>query len=130
MRVEYPVVIDNERAIWRAFDNQYWPALYFVDVQGRTRHHQFGEGEYGQSEKVIQKLLANAGISGVSHELVSVDARGTEVAADWGSLQSPENYVGYARTENFSSPGGAVSDKRRAYSFPKRLRLNEWGAVR
>ena len=126
MRVGYPVVIDNEHAIWRALNNEYWPALYFVDAQGRIRHRQFGEGEYEQSEKVIQKLLTNAGISEVSHELVSVDARGAEVAADWGSLQSPENYLGYVRTENFSSPGGALSDKHRVYTFPKRLRLNEW----
>ena len=87
---------------------QSWPALYFVDAQGRMRHHHFGEGEYEQSERFIQKLLAEAGASGIGHELVSVDGRGAEAAADWASLRSPENYVGYERTERFASPGGAV----------------------
>ncbi len=126
VRVDYPIAIDSDHAIWRAFDNQYWPALYFVDAQGRIRHHQFGEGEYEQSEKIIQQLLAEAGSSGIGHELVSVDARGVEAAADWGSLKSPENYVGYERTENFASPGGAVLDKPRVYAAPARLRLNHW----
>jgi thiol-disulfide isomerase/thioredoxin len=126
MRVDYPIAIDNDHAIWRAFKNRYWPALYFVDAQGNIRHHQFGEGEYEQSEMIIQQLLAEAGIGGIGHELVSVDVRGTEAAADWGSLKSPENYVGYERTENFASPGGAVMDKRRVYAAPTRLTLNHW----
>jgi thiol-disulfide isomerase/thioredoxin len=126
MRVDYPVVIDNEYMIWRAFDNEYWPALYFADARGRIRHHFFGEGEYEQSEIIIQQLLAEAGIDGISPELVSVDARGAEAAADWGSLKSPENYLGYRRTENFASPGGAVLDERRVYAAPARLRLNHW----
>jgi thiol-disulfide isomerase/thioredoxin len=126
MRVDYPIAIDNDHAIWRAFENKYWPALYFVDVQGHIRHHQFGEGEYEQSEMIIQQLLADAGNSSIGHELVSVDARGAEAAADWGSLKSPENYLGYERTENFASPGGAVLDKRRDYAAPARLRLNHW----
>jgi thiol-disulfide isomerase/thioredoxin len=126
MKVDYPIAIDNDYAIWRAFKNEYWPALYFVDAHGNIRHHQFGEGEYDQSERIVQQLLVEAGIAGIGHELVSVDARGAEAAADWGSLQSPENYVGYERTENFASPGGAVSDKRRVYAAPARLRLNQW----
>ena len=126
MRVDYPIAIDNDHAIWRAFKNEYWPALYFVDAQGHIQHHEFGEGEYEQSEKIIQQLLGEAGIGGIGHELVSVDARGAEAAADWGSLQSPENYVGYARTENFASPGGAVLDKRHLYAAPARLGLNHW----
>src|SRR6266571_8207219 len=126
MRIEYPIAIDNDYAIWRAFTNHYWPALYFVDAQGRIRHHQFGEGEYEQSEMIIQQLLAEAGIGGIGYELVSVDAHGAEAAADWGSLRSPENYVGYERTENFASPGGAVLDKPRIYAVPARLRLNHW----
>jgi thiol-disulfide isomerase/thioredoxin len=126
MRLDYPIAIDNDHAIWRAFNNQYWPALYFVDAQGHIRHHQFGEGEYEQSEMIIQQLLAEAGISGIGHELVSVDAAGAEAAADWGSLKSPENYVGYERTENFASPGGAALDKRRVYDVPARLSLNHW----
>ena len=126
LKVDYPIAIDNDHAIWRAFKNEYWPALYFVDARGRIRHHYFGEGEYEQSEMIIQRLLAEAGNGGVTDELVSIDARGAEAAADWGSLKSPENYVGYQRTENFASPGGAVMDKRHVYAAPARLRLNHW----
>ncbi len=126
MKINYPIAIDNDYAIWRALKNQYWPALYFVDAQGKIRHHHFGEGEYERSERVIQQLLSEAGMRGIGQELVSVDVRGAEVAADWGSLKSPENYVGYERTENFASPGGAVLDKQRVYAVPARLRLNHW----
>jgi thiol-disulfide isomerase/thioredoxin len=126
MKIDYPIAIDNEYSIWRALNNKYWPALYFVDAQGRIRHHHFGEGEYEQSERVIQQLLAEAGSDAISRELISVDARGVEAAADWGSLRSPENYVGYERTENFASPGGAALDKRHTYAVPARLRLNHW----
>ena len=129
MRVDYPIAIDNDYAIWSAFNNRYWPALYFVDAQGHVRHHHFGEGEYEQSEMVIQQLLAEAGIDGSGHELVSVDARGAEAPADWDSLRSPENYVGYERTVNFASPGGAVLDERRVYDAPARLRLNHWALL-
>jgi thiol-disulfide isomerase/thioredoxin len=126
MRVVYPVAFDNDYAVWRAFENRYWPALYFVDARGRVRHHHFGEGDYEQSERVIQRLLAEAGTGGVSRELVSVEAGGIEAAADWASLKSPENYVGHERTENFASPGGAAPDERRVYSAPAQLRLNQW----
>jgi thiol-disulfide isomerase/thioredoxin len=126
MKVDYPVAVDSEHAIWRAFNNAYWPALYFVDAKGQIRHHQFGEGEYEQSERMIQRLLAEAGVGGIGGELVSVDGRGAEAAADWTSLKSPENYVGYERTQNFASPGGAVLGKRRAYVAPAQLRLNQW----
>jgi thiol-disulfide isomerase/thioredoxin len=126
MRVDYPVAVDNEHVIWRAFRNQYWPALYFIDAQGRARHHHFGEGAYEQSEMIIQELLREAGVAGVSGEPVSVDARGLEAAADWGSLRTPENYVGFERTENFGSPGGLVLDKPRMYELPARLHLNQW----
>lgn len=126
MRVVYPVAVDNEYAVWRAFKNQYWPALYFVDAQGRIRHHHFGEGQYEQSERVMQQLLAEAGTGGAGEELVSVAARGIEVAADWESLKSPEVYVGYERTENFASPGGALTDKSRVYTAPAQLSLNSW----
>jgi len=118
--------VDNEHVIWRAFRNQYWPALYFIDAQGRVRHHHFGEGAYEQSEMIIQRLLNDAGAGGIGDGLVSVDARGLEVAADWGSLKSPENYLGYERTQNFASPNGAALDKSRMYELPARLRLNEW----
>ena len=126
MRVDYPIAIDNDFAIWRALNNNYWPALYLVDAQGRIRYHQFGEGEYDRSERAIQQLLSESGTSGVSRELVSVDARGAEVAADWDSLKSPENYVGYERTEGFASPGGVAPDKRRVYAAPAKLKLNQW----
>jgi thiol-disulfide isomerase/thioredoxin len=124
--VDYPIAIDNDYGIWLAFSNKYWPALYFVDAQGNIRHHQFGEGEYEQSEMIIQQLLAEAGVGGIGHELVSVDAGGAEAAADWASLRSSENYLGYERTENFASPAGAVLDKRRVYATPAQLSLNQW----
>jgi len=126
MRIDYPIAVDNEHVIWRAFKNQYWPALYFIDVQGRVRHHHFGEGAYQQSEMIIQALLAEAGSGAIDREPVAVDAQGIEAAADWSNLRSPENYVGYGRTQNFASPGGAVLDKPRMYQLPARLRLNDW----
>ena len=126
MRIDYPVVIDNDYAIWRAFNNQYWPALYFVDARGRVREHQFGEGEYERSEKVIQRLLTEAGASAIRDGLVSVDAGGIEAPADWDNLRSPENYLGYDRTQSFASRGGADVDRRRVYAAPARLALNEW----
>jgi thiol-disulfide isomerase/thioredoxin len=125
-RIDYPIAIDSDHAIWRAFKNEYWPALYFVDAKGHVRSHHFGEGEYEKSERIIQQLLAEAGVTGIAHDLVSVDARGAEAAPDLGSLKSPENYVGNERTENFASPGGAVSDKRRVYAAPAKLSLNHW----
>ena len=126
MNITYPVAIDSDYVIWRGFRNNYWPALYFIDTQGRIRHYHFGEGAYEQSEMVIQRLLADAGVSGISDDLVSVEPRGLEVAADWSTLKSPENYVGYERSQNFASPGGAVLDKSHTYERPARLRLNEW----
>jgi thiol-disulfide isomerase/thioredoxin len=126
MGLAYPIAIDNDFAIWRAFGNVAWPALFFVDAQGRTRHHHFGEGQYDQSETFIQKLLAEAGANGISRDLVSVDGVGAEAAADWASLRSPENYLGYERTELFASSGGAVRDKSHVYAATARLRLNNW----
>jgi thiol-disulfide isomerase/thioredoxin len=124
MRIDYPVAVDSEHAIWRAFHNQYWPALYFVDTKGRVRHRQFGEGSYEQSDMIIQALLAETGVAGIERDPAMVDARGIEVAADWRDLKSPENYLGYARTENFA--GGAALDQPRTYEVPARMRLNEW----
>jgi thiol-disulfide isomerase/thioredoxin len=126
LQVDYPVAIDNDYAIWTAFNNHYWPALYFVDAQGQVRHHRFGEGDYEQSEMVLQRLLTDAGIDGIDRDLVLVDPGGVEAAADWDSLRSPENYLGYERTENFASPDGAVLDTPYAYATPARLRLNHW----
>ena len=126
LMVDYPVAVDNDYASWTAFDNHYWPALYVVDASGQIRHHQFGEGGYQQSEMIAQQLLAEAGAEGIGQDLVVVDPGGVEAAADWDSLWSPENYLGYARTENFASPDGAVLDTPQVYAVPGRLRLNQW----
>ena len=141
LRIDYPVAIDNDYAVWGAFDNHYWPALYFADARGRVRHHHFGEGEYQQSEMVIQQLLAEAGTTDHGHELVSVDPRGLEVPADWASLRSPEN------SDFFSLFSGLVFNARdghpchvgttRNYQFkgnpikrPKQRRLYSYGHLR
>ncbi len=126
MKIHYPIAVDSDYAIWRAFQNNYWPAVYFVDAQGRIRHHQFGEGSYEQSEMIIQRLLIQAGSVGIGHELASVNGQGIEAAADWADLRSPENYLGYDRTGNFLSTGGAVLDKSHNYVAPTRLTMNQW----
>jgi len=126
MKVEYPVAVDNDRAVWRAFHNEYWPALYFVDARGHIRHHVFGEGEYDQSELMIQQLLSRNGARRTGLDLVKADARGLEAGADWGNLRSPETYAGYERTVDFSSPGGAVRNKSHVYAMPAKLKLNHW----
>lgn len=126
MRIDYPIAMDNNYSIWRAFNNEYWPALYFIDARGRIRHHQFGEGEYERSEAIIQQLLAEAGVAGIDRSLATVDARGPEVPANWESLASAETYLGYDRTEHFASPGGAVLGRPRVYAAPARLALNHW----
>jgi anti-anti-sigma factor len=118
--IDYPVAVDNHYAIWSAFDNHYWPAIYFIDTDGIIRDHHFGEGRYEQSERVIQRLL------GVERELVSVEGLGVEAAADWEDLRTPETYLGYGRGERFASPDGAGIDKRLPYELPERLRLNQW----
>jgi hypothetical protein len=129
MRIEHPVVIDNDYSIWRAFRNQYWPARYLVDARGRVRHHQFGEGEYPASERAIQRVLTEAGAGhavDVDDSLVSVDGSGFEAAADWTNLRSPETYVGYERAQNFASPDAARRDQPRTYRAASRLALNRW----
>jgi thiol-disulfide isomerase/thioredoxin len=126
LQVDYPVAVDNDYRIWSAFANHYWPALYFVDAHGQLRHHRFGEGDYEMSEMVLQQLLAEAGRGGADQGLTPVDPHGVEVAADWASLRSPENYLGYERTDNFVSPNGAILDTSYAYAAPTRLRLNHW----
>jgi hypothetical protein len=126
MRVDFPIAVDNDYAVWTAFDNNYWPALYFIDATGQIRHHRFGEGGYEESERIIQQLLDEAGGATAGGDVVSVDGSGAEAAADWESLQSSENYLGYLRTENFASPGGAVLDEHRDYALPADLRLNHW----
>lgn len=124
--VDYPVAVDSEGAIWSGFNNNYWPAFYFIDAQGNVRDQHFGEGSYEQSEMIIKRLLAEAGAEGIGPDLVSVDARGLEAAADKANLKSRENYVGYKRTQGFASPGGAVRNKPHLYDAPAQLRLNEW----
>ncbi|WAC58381.1 cytochrome c biogenesis protein DipZ [Brevundimonas sp. SL130] len=123
--VDYPVAMDNDFAIWRAFKNQYWPAHYFIDAQGRIRHHHFGEGDYDGSERVIQQLLKEAGAADVAADVVQIQAQGAEAAADMSQLGSPETYVGYARAENFRSPGGFVRDAVKTYAASP-LALNDW----
>jgi thiol-disulfide isomerase/thioredoxin len=126
MGVDYPTAIDNDFAIWRAFGNQYWPALYVADAQGRLRDHHFGEGRYEGSERVIQQLLAEAGLLGADQERVSVDPRGLEVSADLDTLGSPETYVGYARAQNLVSPDGVRPDGPRVYTESPPLGRNQW----
>jgi hypothetical protein len=125
MAVRYPVAVDNQYEIWRAFDNHYWPALYFADARGRIRHHHFGEGEYEQSEMVLQMLLREAGLD-VGQGLVELDPQGAEAPADWASLGTPETYVGAGRALGFASPGGLAPDEPHVYSSPDGLRRNEW----
>ena len=127
LKIDYPVAIDNDYAIWRAFNNEYWPADYFIDAKGKIRHHFFGEGDYAESEKVIQQLLAEAGKGDLPTDVVSVSATGAEAASDAADVQSPETYVGFARSENFASPGGAVGDTPHVYSTGDLKQLNDWG---
>jgi thiol-disulfide isomerase/thioredoxin len=126
MGVDHPIAVDNDFAVWRAFDNAYWPALYFADAEGRIRHHHFGEEDYERSERVIQQLLAEAGSHDVDEDLVSTQADGVYLAADWNTLRSPETYVGYARATGFASPGGLEPDRSRVYVEPPHLELNHW----
>jgi thiol-disulfide isomerase/thioredoxin len=118
--IDYPVAVDNDYGIWSAFANHYWPALYFVDRDGIVRDQHFGEGRYEQSERVIQRLL------GFEREPVAVEGVGVEAEADWDHLDTPETYLGYARTQQFASLDGAAFDERRGYELPERLRLNHW----
>ena len=117
--IDYPVAVDSDNAIWSAFDNQAWPALYFVDRDGVIRDDHAGEGDYEVSERVIQDLL------GIEREIVPVEGHGVEAEADWDSLRTPETYLRYGRTRQFASAGGVV-DERRAYEFPTYLHLNQW----
>jgi hypothetical protein len=124
--VEYPIAVDSDYSVWRAFANHFWPAVYIADTEGRIRHHHFGEGEYAQTEMVIQQLLMDAGAVGINQDLVSVEPRGLEVAADWRTLQSPETYVGYRQSSGFAQEDVARFDQPNTYSAPRRLPLNSW----
>ncbi|WP_229916324.1 redoxin family protein [Streptomyces fructofermentans] len=118
--ITYPVAVDNDYKIWQAFGNQYWPALYLIDADGKVRDHQFGEGHYPESERVIQQLL------GIERRLVPAEGRGVEAEADWAHLRTPETYLGFIRTENFEAPGGFVLNTPRAYEMPEHLNPNHW----
>jgi len=123
--ISYPVALDNDHALWRAFDNRYWPAHYFFDARGRVRYHHFGEGEYARSERVIRQLLAEAGHPPAA-AIARVEGRGVGARADTSALRSPETYIGYARAARFASPGGQARDADHRYTLPARLRLNQW----
>jgi hypothetical protein len=126
MEVTYPIVVDNDYAVWDAFSNNYWPALYFIDAEGRIRHHRFGEGDYERSERIIQQLLRDAGAEGVSDELAPVDPRGPEVAAAWDDLESPEEYLGSRQAQNFDPSERSGWGEHRSEERTRPLRRNHW----
>jgi len=126
LMITYPVAIDNDYAIWRAFDNEYWPADYLIDAMGRIREHHFGEGGYEDTERAIQQLLSQAGNHDVPTGYVSAQGNGVEAAANANELQSPETYIGYERAQNFASAGGAVQDTPHLYEAPQMLQRNQW----
>ena len=128
MKIDYPIAIDSNYRIWQAFDNQYWPALYLIDAQGHIRHRRFGEGEYEQSEAVLQQLLREGGHD-VNASHVTPDIDGAELPADLRNLRTPETYVGYEQALHFASRGGQHSNARRVYTAPATLELNEWALV-
>jgi thiol-disulfide isomerase/thioredoxin len=125
--VGYPVALDSDYAVWGAFANHFWPAIYLADAEGRIRHHHFGEGEYAATEMVIQQLLLDLGAGDIDQDLVMVDPQGLEVAADWRTLQSPETYTGYQQSTGFVQDDVARFDERAVYVAPARLPLNFWG---
>ncbi|PTT43441.1 cytochrome C biogenesis protein, partial [Stenotrophomonas sp. HMWF022] len=129
LKVEYPVALDNQYSIWRAFNNRYWPAHYFIDAKGNIRGHQFGEGNYAHSEQVIRRLLVEAGKTDLPPpaDPAAADLQGVATQADMGNLRSPETYLGHARAEQFASPGGQRADAVFGYTLPSTLALNQWG---
>ncbi len=127
LNVGYPVALDSSYAVWDAFSNRYWPAVYIADKEGRIRHHHFGEGGYEECERIVQWLLRDAGADGVANDLVSLEPDGFEAQADWANLETPETYVGYDQGQNFASPGGTKLDREHGYVVPDSLRLNQWG---
>uniref|UniRef100_UPI0028D359B0 thioredoxin family protein n=1 Tax=uncultured Stenotrophomonas sp. TaxID=165438 RepID=UPI0028D359B0 len=131
LKITYPVAIDNDFAIWRGFNNRYWPAHYFIDGQGRIRAHHFGEGNYAQSEQIIRQLLRENGATlpdePQAMAMAAANPRdGVERQADMRNLKSPETYLGHARAENFASPGGQRADQAADYAVPASLQLNQW----
>jgi thiol-disulfide isomerase/thioredoxin len=126
LKVKYAVAIDSDYKIWQAFNNQYWPAHYFIDGKGRIRYHHFGEGEYDESERVIQQLLKENGATSLSAGTINVSATGVEAGPSDGNVRSPETYIGYERAENFASTQPLAKDSRKIYSPRARLSLNQW----
>jgi thiol-disulfide isomerase/thioredoxin len=125
--MSYPVALDSNYKIWDAFKNQYWPAEYFIDAKGKVRYEHFGEGDYDQSERWIQKLLNESNANPMPASAVSVQGQGVQAAADTRDVRSPETYIGFARAANFASPGGIKRDAEKTYTEPKHLSLNDWG---
>jgi cytochrome c biogenesis protein CcdA/thiol-disulfide isomerase/thioredoxin len=126
LAVPYAVALDNDYAIWRAFNNRYWPAHYFIDADGEIRGHHFGEGNYDESERTIRELLTDAGWQDLPEPISAIEAAGVQSAADLGNVDSPETYLGYARAANFASAGGIVRDQAAGYAAPATLRRNQW----
>jgi hypothetical protein len=126
MNITYPIAIDNEYQLWDGFENEYWPALYLIDARGRIRYHHFGEGDYAETERGIQSLLTEAGVPEVASALVSVEGAGAEASPDYANLKSPENYLGYARSERFVSTGHGAVNEPCPFTAPARLGMNHW----
>jgi len=126
MNVRYPIALDSDYEVWRAFSNRYWPAIYIADAEGRIRHHQFGEGGYDDCERGIQQLLRETGAEGLADDLVSPAPAGFEVQADWTNLRSPETYLGYAQAQNFAPGSGTGIGSPETYVVPEMLMLNQW----
>jgi methionine-S-sulfoxide reductase len=124
--IKYPVALDSNMAVWKAFNNRFWPAHYFVDAQGRIRGHHFGEGKYARSERIIRQLLTEAGAKNLPDPLDDAAGQGVSAAADSANVSSPETYLGFARAENFLSPGSFARDSVKSYELPARLSLNQW----
>jgi len=127
LNVTFPVAIDSKNRIWESFNNQAWPAQYLVDAKGRIRYHHFGEGDYGEMERVIQELLKENGSPGISFDTTTVSGVGIEAAPDWTDVRSPETYIGYRQAENFASPEKVHKDSIQSYGAPVKLSLNHWG---
>jgi thiol-disulfide isomerase/thioredoxin len=126
MNIGYPVALDNNYEIWNSFQNEYWPALYLIDAKGKLRYQKFGEGDYPESELQIQRLLKETSAKNISTEIVELQPDSFEAAADLEHLESPENFLGYTRTQGFASPGGIIPNKQVVYSLPGQLKLNQW----
>jgi cytochrome c biogenesis protein CcdA/thiol-disulfide isomerase/thioredoxin len=127
LKITYPVAIDSDYKIWRAFNNQYWPAHYFIDGKGRIRYHHFGEGQYDESERVIQELLKEDGATALSAGAINISASGAEAAPDSADVRSAETYIGYSRGDHFASAESIAQDSRKTYTLRPRLSLNQWG---